>query len=89
MKLQSIETRDELGLVAFGPRSRVFEVGISPTAELFLDLPNRIVWLRGVGQPVAHGIPLEQVRRFTPMAEAPEAPKPQPKPAKKQEFSKA
>lgn len=67
MKLKSIETRDELGLVAFGPRSRVFEVGASSTAELFLDLPNRIVWLRAVGQEVAHGIPLEQVRRFTPM----------------------
>jgi len=68
MKLKSIETRDELGLVAFGPRSRVFEVGVSSTAELFLDLSNRIVWLRAAGQEVAHGIPLEQVRRFTPLA---------------------
>ena len=103
MKLKSIETRDELGLVAFGPRSRVFEVGVSSTAELYLDLPNRIVWLRAAGQEVAHGIPLEQVRRFTPLAVCiasdgsirrdaePVASKPAPKaqPKAKQEPSKA
>lgn len=73
MELQSIETRDEIGLVAFGPKSRIYVAGTAPVQRLVLDPAMRIVWLYALGHATPHGIPLEQVRRFQELPAAPVA----------------
>lgn len=82
MKLLSIETRDELSFIAFGDRSRNFQVGTQSCARLEADLQDRVVWIWIGTNPIPHGIPIEQIRRFSPVdnpvvgypAEEPKAP---------------
>ena len=80
MKLHSIETRDELSFVAFGERSRNYQAGTPPCARLEADLPCRVVWIWIGSSPVPHGIPLEQIRRFSPTEELVGYPAGEPKP---------
>ncbi len=86
MKLQNIELREPISLRNASERFQYLEVGKGSVQsgvhveELELDEALRVIWITARNpQAVArHGVPLEAVRRFLPVAEAAIAPAPKP-----------
>ncbi len=89
MKLQNIELREPISLKAASERFQYLEAGKGSinsgvhVEELELDEALRVIWIIARSNPqgtARHGVPLEAVRRFLPVAEAAIAPTPKPTP---------
>lgn len=88
MKLQNIELREPISLKNASERFQYLEAGKGSinsgvhVEELELDEALRVIWItaRNPQGTARHGIPLEAVRRFLPVAETAQSPAPKPTP---------